>query len=193
MNLIIKNISKMHFFLGRIINRYYSIIIGANFAKFGKNSRVGMGAQLIGSKFISVGSDVIIGKHSWFNVIKSDNSDVSLNLEIGEGTFIGNFVQINAWKSVFIGKFVLIGSKVFITDADHNFSSSEVPIKLQGDQFRGAVILEDGCWIGTGVAIMPGVRIGKNSIVAANAVVTKDVPDFTIVGGVPAKFIKSLK
>ena len=57
---------------------------------------------------------------------------------------------------------------------------------------KGAVIIEDNVWMGDKVSIMPGVRIGKGSVVAANAVVTRDVPDNTVVGGVPAKIIKQI-
>jgi acetyltransferase-like isoleucine patch superfamily enzyme len=93
---------------------------------------------------------------------------------------------------VVIGSNVLIADRVFITDADHKFAAINTPISLQGDSFRGAVSLLDGCWIGIGAVILPGVTVGRNSVVAANTVVTKDVPDFTIVSGIPAKIIKKL-
>jgi acetyltransferase-like isoleucine patch superfamily enzyme len=113
-------------------------------------------------------------------------------LRIGDGSYIGRLVQINALRSVDIGENVLIADRVFISDADHIFGDTKVPIRLQGDSFIGDVTLRDGCWIGIGAVILPGVTIGRNAVVAANAVVTKDVLDCSVVGGVPAKLIKQL-
>jgi len=101
-------------------------------------------------------------------------------------------VHINAWQNVSIGNDILIGERVTITDADHVFHDPNIPIRLQGDSFFGNVTLLDGCWIGSGAVIMPGVTIGRNSVVGANAVVTRDVPDRSVVGGVPAKIIRFL-
>jgi len=62
----------------------------------------------------------------------------------------------------------------------------------QGIEFKGHVHLCTGCWIGIGAVILPGVRVGRNAVVAANAVVTKDVPDYAVVAGIPARVIKRL-
>jgi acetyltransferase-like isoleucine patch superfamily enzyme len=123
---------------------------------------------------------------------KDDRGDGAPTLHIGHGTYIGRFVQINAWRNVAIGNDVLVADRVFISDADHNYANTNVPIRLQGDSFCGEVILREGCWIGIGAVILPGVTIGRNSVVAANAVVTKDVPDCVVVGGIPARIIKQL-
>ena len=64
-----------------------------------------------------------------------------------------------------------------------------MPIINQGTSFESKVIIEEGSWIGVNACILPGVRIGKNSVVAANSVVTKDVSDNEVVGGVPAKVL----
>jgi acetyltransferase-like isoleucine patch superfamily enzyme len=112
------------------------------------------------------------------------------SLRIGDGTYIGSFCQINAWESVTIEENVLIGDFVLITDCDHNFDNAEVPIMHQGDKFKGKVHIKSGAWIGRNAVIMPGVTIGHNAVVGANSVVTKDVLDNTVVGGVPARLIK---
>jgi acetyltransferase-like isoleucine patch superfamily enzyme len=165
--------------------------VRGRFAHWGQRSRIEQGAKLLSPQLIRVGDDVHICEFAWLNA-KDDRSDGSPTLSIGDGTYIGRFVQINAWRSVAIGSNVLIADRVCITDADHNFEATNTPIRLQGDSFRGAVSLLDGCWIGIGVVILPGVTVGRNAVVAANAVVTKDVPDFAVVGGVPAKIIKQL-
>jgi acetyltransferase-like isoleucine patch superfamily enzyme len=187
----------MHFlyaifiFLDRVLAFSYSRLISSQFANWGQSSRIGRGANLIDAQLIRVGSEVTIGEQAWLNA-KDDRGDGLSTLSIGDGTYIGRLVQINAWQSVTIGCNVLIADRVFISDVDHKFADTLIPIRMQGVSFRGAVFLQDGCWIGIGAVILPGVTIGRNAIVAANSVVTKDVPACAVVGGVPAKIIKQL-
>ncbi len=173
-------------------DRCYSWAIRGAFGRCGARTRVGRHAKLVAPHLIDIGSDVVIGEYAWLNA-KDDLGLRRPTLFIGDGAYIGRFVQVNAWRQVTIGRQVLIGDRVFISDADHNFATLDVPVKLQGDRFVGSVNLLDGCWIGVGAAILPGVTIGRNAVVAANAVVTRNVPDFTVVGGVPARTIKLLE
>lgn len=178
-------------FMDKVFARLYTHIMNTSFATWGSHSRLGRGAKLVKPNLIYVGNTVVIGDHVWLNA-KDDRGEGLPTLRIGNGTRIGRFVQINAWRSVTIGENVLIADRVFISDADHNYSDIKLPIILQGDSFKGNVNLRDGCWIGIGAVILPGVTVGRNAIVAANAVVTKDVPDRAIFGGIPAKIIKQL-
>jgi serine acetyltransferase len=169
----------------------YTLGLRSSFAAWGPGSRLGRRAKLVAPRLVHVGGGVVLGEHAWLNA-KDDRCDGMPTLRIGDGTYIGRFAQINAWRSVTIGCNVLIADRVFISDADHNYGDTERPIRLQGDSFVGAVTLRDGCWIGIGSVILPGVTIGLNAVVAANSVVTQDVPDFAVFGGVPAKFIRQL-
>ena len=100
------------------------------------------------------------------------------------------FIHINAFQNVYIEKNVLIADRVHISDATHYYDDLDIPIIKQGAGFIAPVKLSEGCWIGVGAVILPGVTIGRNAIIGANAVVTKSIPDFAIAGGVPAKVIK---
>jgi acetyltransferase-like isoleucine patch superfamily enzyme len=175
----------------RVMTLCYTLIIGSQFGSWGRGSRIGRGAKIVGSQLVRVGSGVAIGERAWINA-KDDRGDGAPTLDIGDGTYIGRFVQINAWRSVVIGHDVLIADRVFISDSDHIYADTNVPIRRQGDSFRGPVVLRQGCWVGIGAVILPGVTIGRNSVVAANAVVTKDVPDCVVVGGIPAKVISQI-
>lgn len=170
----------------------YTLAMRGQFASWGRGSRIGRGAKIVGPQFVHIGSGVTIGEQAWMNA-KDDRGDGAPTLHVGDGTYIGRFVQINAWRNVVIGKDVLVADRVLISDADHNYSATNIPIRRQGDSFRGEVILREGCWIGIGAVVLPGVTIGRNSVVAANAVVTKDVPDYVVVGGIPARIIKQLQ
>ena len=174
-----------------IANRLHTYTMFSRFGEWGHNSWIAGPCTLVSPGLVNVGSNVYFGSHVWLNA--TDNrGDCKPTLYIGNGSRVGRFVQINAWRDVTIGCNVLIADRVFISDADHVFSDTSVPIINQGDAFIGPVCLHDGCWIGIGAVILPGVSVGKNSVVAANAVVTRDVPDFCIVGGVPAKVIRYL-
>ena len=176
----------------KIADLTYTIVMRGSFANFGKHSQLGRHAKIIGAEMIHVGSDVLLGKYIWLNA-KDNSNDGEVTLYIEDGTYIGRFVQINAWHSVTIGRNVLISDRVFIGDADHNYDDDNKPIIKQGDSFKGGVTLKDGCWVGIGAVILPNVTIGRNAVIAANSVVTKNVPDFTVVGGIPAKIIKNFK
>jgi acetyltransferase-like isoleucine patch superfamily enzyme len=82
---------------------------------------------------------------------------------------------------------VLIGPKVNLITTNHPLNPNE-----RSATISQAIVIKKGAWIGVGATVLPGITVGENSIVAAGAVVSKDVPDNTIVGGIPAKFIKSI-
>lgn len=167
----------------------YTATMRHRFASWGKSSRLEPGARLNSPYLINVGDRVHIGGQVWLNA-SDDRQDGVATLQIGSGTYLGRFVQINAWRQVQIEQDVLIADRVFISDSTHRYDNSSIPIGKQGDAFVAPVILREGCWIGIGAVVLPGVTVGRNAIVAANAVVTKDVPDHAVVGGVPAVLLK---
>ncbi len=116
----------------------------------------------------------------------------------GERVTIGNYCLINHnnilqagkfYGRITIGNYVQTGANVMIFAFNHGTRSNEIPM-IEQDYFDGEIIIEDDVWIGAGSVILPGVRICKGAVVAANAVVNKDVPENAIVGGVPAKILK---
>lgn len=119
-----------------------------------------------------------------------------VNIGKGQDIVIGNMCQINERvyiQSGIIGNYVLIAPNTTLLGRFHNFEILDIPMALQGINKDIPPVIEDDVWIGRNVVVMPGVRIGKGSIVGANAVVTKDVAPFSIVGGVPAKLIRKRK
>ena len=171
-----------------LVRILYTLLMRGRFGKWGKGSRLWFPATLHNPHLIQVGESAVIREHTWLTA-KDKRVDGRATLIIGDGTYIGRFAQINAWQDVVIEPNVLIADRVYISDADHLYSDPNMPIKLQGDHFVGAVRLCSGCWIGVGAVIMPGISVGKNAIVGANAVVTRDVPSYSVVVGNSARII----
>jgi galactoside O-acetyltransferase len=112
------------------------------------------------------------------------------NIEIGNNAKINRGVFITATDKIKIGNDVLIGPYTVINSGNHNYSNPDIPIRLQGHVTK-PITIEDDVWIGANSTILAGVRIGKGAVIGAGAVVTKDVAPYTVVGGVPAIFIKN--
>ncbi len=111
-------------------------------------------------------------------------------LTIGDHTSINSGVIFGLTCELTLGKNVLVADNVSFRTADHEFSDVDRPMVEQGER-RGSIVVEDGVWLGANVTVLRGVRIGRDAIVGANAVVTRDVPACAIVGGVPARLIRS--
>lgn len=109
---------------------------------------------------------------------------------VGDGTWIGIRNSFACIDKIEIGKNVLFAGYVHITDHSHGYENVEEPIMSQKLISKGPVTIEDDCWLGFGSEILSGVHIGRHAIVAARAVVTHDVPPYSIVAGNPAKVIK---
>lgn len=140
---------------------------------------------------IYVGKNVGIGADTFFGPIIHENGiNYNPKIIIGEGTWVGKHCSIAAIDRVEIGKHVLFAGYVHITDHSHGYEDITMPISPQPLISKGPVVIEDDCWLGFSSEILSGVHIGKHSIVAARAVVTKDVPPYSIVAGNPARIVK---
>jgi maltose O-acetyltransferase len=115
------------------------------------------------------------------------NADVSMFIEIGDYSELGTNCIIQS--NTKIGQNVMMGPDVKIYTKNHKFDRLDIPIQYQGHT-EETVVIGDDVWLGANVIITPGVTIGSHVIVGAGSVVTKDIPDFAIVAGVPAKILK---
>jgi maltose O-acetyltransferase len=116
--------------------------------------------------------------HMWCNFFNPSG------VEIGEDTIVGNNAFLDGRSLLKIGNHVAIAAQVLVYNSQHDMDSVDFSAK------HGKVVIEDYVFIGPRTIILPGVRIGKGAIVAAGAVVTKDIAPFTVVGGIPAKKIR---
>lgn len=172
----------------KIINFLNSFYFRRKLSRLGKGSYIFYPSKIVNPNKVHIGNGSIICEHSWLNCGGS-NELKKPSLYIGSHSYIGRMSQINAWKDVIIEDHVLIADRVLITDADHNYKNKIVPIIQQGDRFVGKVHIKSGAWIGINAVILPGVTIGINAVVCPNSVVLKDVADYSVVSGNPAKII----
>lgn len=137
------------------------------------------------------GKGIGIGKYAYF-LPCTEFAGIKYNPQIivGDGTWIGIRNSFACIDKIEIGKNVLFAGYVHITDHSHGYENVEEPIMSQKLISKGPVTIEDDCWLGFGSEILSGVHIGRHAIVAARAVVTHDVPPYSIVAGNPAKVIK---
>jgi acetyltransferase-like isoleucine patch superfamily enzyme len=154
---------------------------------FGRNITI----DALSKNGISIGNNVSIRESTIINC-------TGVLSDFGEGLVIENdvgisercFIQVRGEVRICTG--VIIGPNVSIFSENHIFNDRSKDIRLQGVERKG-VTLRNGCWIGAGAIILDGVIVGCNSVVAAGSVVSRDVPDFAVVGGVPAKILKNRK
>jgi acetyltransferase-like isoleucine patch superfamily enzyme len=158
---------------------------------FGWRSHLAKPDLITNSKGLSIGRRVDIWKGARLEAVGSHNG-AAPKIEIGDNTIIHMYFHCGAFESVKIGCDVLIAGHVFISDHDHEFEDPGKPARWNEKLRSQPVIIEDGAWLGEGCVILKGVRVGKRAVVGANAVVTKDVPDFAVVAGVPAKVLRSI-
>ena len=140
------------------------------------------------SKYIRMCCGKLILEHCGDNVNIYPKAEFSSSVELGDNSDIGSKAKLNG--KVIIGNDVIMGPEVIVYTSNHAFDRLDIAIKYQGNTEIRPVIIGDGCWIGARTIILPGVKIGKNSIIGAGAVVTKNVPENAIVGGNPAKIIR---
>jgi acetyltransferase-like isoleucine patch superfamily enzyme len=151
--------------------------------------------ELRGKRWITFGRGFTTGRGVRIEALpKSLHSPPCI--EIGENVQINDYVHIAAALSVKIGSGTLIASKVFISDHNHgtygNDPSSDAPTTPPACRplSTSAVVIEDDVWIGESVCVLPGVRIGRGSVIGASSVVTRSIPSFCIAVGSPARVIK---
>ena len=153
--------------------------------------------DLVGGEYFEIGDKSIIAGNSVLEAIDNlHGCSYTPVVKIGKKVNIGEYFNLTAVNSIEIGNNVLIGRWVTIKDNSHgSFSKEELdiaPIERKVIS-KGGIFIEDNVWICDKVTICSGVHIGKGSVIAANAVVTKDVPPYSLAGGVPAKIIKHIE
>ena len=156
----------------------------------------GFPIEVQGGKYIEIGYSTILGKDSRLEALDEYYGQrFSPEMIIGEHAVINPLCHIGCINKVFIGSYVTIGERSLIVDHTHGgtiYDDMLLSPRKRPLFSKGPVVIEDNVTLGENCVVLPGVTIGHNSVIGANAVVTKNIPPFSIVGGNPAKVIKTV-
>jgi acetyltransferase-like isoleucine patch superfamily enzyme len=165
---------------------------GKKFGKFGSGSIILFPTTTIfNENYIHIGKDTMIGEHVALSAGMMPGQKCLTNpvVKIGDRCLIGRGSGIVGHLSIDIGNDVWTGHHVYITDQSHGYLDISKPISQQSQPER-AVSIGEGSWLGHGVVVLPGAKIGKHVAVGANSVVTGELPDYCVAVGSPARVIK---
>ena len=183
---------KLYFLLKKVGWVIYSAWVSHTFKSM--NGIVKNGLTLHGGRYITIGKGSVIGRNATieaWDCFLGEHFTPKIN--IGENVTIKDNVHITSVNSIVIEDGVLFGPNVLVSDNAHgtttldNLNISPVKRKLAS---HGGVLIKKNAWVGEKASILPGVTIGKGAIIGANSVVTKDVPDYGVAVGSPAKVVK---
>ncbi len=205
---------KLLFFIGRILAllfpyRIYSKAVhllewsytgyrNKRFKRFGAHSKMGFGMFIVGENMIEVGDHVIFGGGDFALTAHSRGKSTDKTLiSIGDGCVFGPDCHITAAKGIFIGKGLRTGKSVLISDNGHGDCHNKEHMMMKPDDrplvCKGAIHIGDNVWIGEKAAILSGVTIGDGAVIGANAVVTHDVPAYSVAAGCPARILSKIE
>ena len=182
--------------IGRLINICYTLYI-RNALYYAKDAHFQRPTTIVGGGKIRIGENTYFSPFlelcAWENY---RGEKFSQSIVIGKNCYFGRNNHISSINSIIIGDSLLTGRNVTIIDNNHGSIEYEymiVPPLERRMVSKGSVVIGNNVWIGDKATILAGVRIGDGAIVAANSVVTKDIPDYCVVGGNPAKILKIIK
>lgn len=161
------------------------------FANHPKKLKIGKNVRIFHPQHISWGDNCTLGPGAALCPLHSHNGkQYPSRISFGNNVNIGAYDRIASAYSVTIEDDVLFAAFVHITDHSHGFEDITQPIRTQDIIHKGPVVIGKGSWLAFGCHILSGVKIGEHCVVAANAVVTKDVPPYSVVAGNPARIVK---
>lgn len=164
------------------------------FRKIGSHVSFQFPLNIEGHQYIEIGDNSFFNRHATITAVEERFEQCfSPNLRIGANCSFGEYCHITCVESILIGNNLLTGRWVTITDNSHgetNLENLQIAPMNRKVFSPGPVIIGENVWIGDKSTILPNVKIGNGVVIAANSVVTKDVPDFAVVAGIPAIVIK---
>lgn len=177
----------LHFRIRDYLSILFYRLIGFCFAHMGRGVRIVRPLRIFGARYCQFGDQSVLQYGGYVLALKEHDADPIL--KIGSRTMIGNHAHIVATKRVEFGSDVLTADRLFVSDNRHTFENPEIPIRDQGLTQLAEVYIGDGSWLGENVCIL-GASIGRHCVIAANSVVTRDIPDLCVAAGAPARIVK---
>jgi acetyltransferase-like isoleucine patch superfamily enzyme len=181
----------------RAVTKLFSLWVSATypFASKGINLSIHYTALLSRrmAPAIKLGNSVMIRKNSWLNTFDISEADREAKIIIDDDCVVNSQCIISARNHIHLERDVMVSACALIMDHNHAYEDTSLPIKAQGLTLGGTIRIEQGCWIGHGAAIVCGqgeLVLGRNSVVAANALVTRSFPPYSVIVGNPARLAR---
>lgn len=183
-------------FLKNFIHRIRIHKITRNLGKLGSDCIFQDGLIMKGQEYIEIGSNCYFGRECRIEAWDSyNNLKFSPKIIIGDRVKINSTCHIGSINMIMIGNDCLFGSHVLLIDHSHGRNSKDEIDMHPSDRdlySKGAIIIDEKCWVAENVVILPNVHIGKCSVIGANSVVTKDIPAYSVAVGNPARIVKQI-
>lgn len=164
------------------------VLYKLSMGSFGWNSKVINPLKIDGKKNIHIGHHVCVSYKSWLAAMPL-TGERTCELIIEDGCMVGHFNHIYATKRIILHKGVLTADKVYISDNLHGYENPDIHIMNQPIIQKKCVEIGEGAWLGENVCVI-GASVGRHCVIGANSVVTKDIPDYCVAVGSPARVIK---
>jgi acetyltransferase-like isoleucine patch superfamily enzyme len=136
---------------------------------------------------LEIGEHVLLEPNVWLT------APAPGRIRIGPGSFLNLGVQVAAVGLVDIGAHCMLANGCFVTDGSHRFDDPHRPVPWQGFTSKGPTRIGDNVWCGANVVVTSGVTVGRRCVIGANAVVTRDLPPFSVAAGAPARVLRSVE
>jgi acetyltransferase-like isoleucine patch superfamily enzyme len=176
---------------GRLVTKFWSAWFAlrhrGGFGRLGRTAFMFRPYRIDGARNIELGAGSSLQRGSWLYCVSAD--DQPARMRIGADCDFGYNNHITCVRDLVIEDHVLTANNVYISDNVHGFEDISRPIKQQPVRFKGPVRIGSGSWIGENACII-GASVGRNCVIGANAVVTRDIPDYCVAVGIPARVIR---
>lgn len=177
----------LHFRIRDFLSILFYRLLAPFFGSLGKGVRIVRPMRIFGAKYCHFGDRAVLQYGAYIAALKEH--DAPPVLKVGARTMIGNHAHIVVTRRVEFGEGVLTADRLFVSDNRHTFDDPATPIRDQGLTQLADVHIGDGSWIGENVCIS-GASVGRQCVIAAGSVVTKDIPDLCVAAGAPARIVK---
>ncbi len=154
-----------------------------------RNVELGDNIKIKAIENLTIGKEVKITDGVFLHCGQYDKKIRRGKIDIGDYTYIGPNCVLFGEGEIEIGSYCMIAPGTVITSQQHTFTRCDIPMRKQPSE-HAKIVIEDDVWIGSNAVILPGIRIGQGSVIGAGAVVTKDIPPYSVAVGVPARVIK---
>ncbi len=177
----------LHFRIRDYLSILFYRMLSPFFGRMGSGVRIVRPMRIFGARYCEFGDASVLQYGAYLAVLKEHGAPPVF--KVGARTMIGNHAHIVVTNRVEFGTGVLTADRLFVSDNRHTFEDPDVPVRDQGLTQLAPVHIGDGSWIGENVCIS-GASIGRQCVIAANSVVTRDIPDLCVAAGAPARIVK---